>query len=77
LRCRGGGSGDGKGCAGVELRVRDDGRGFDPSQVPAERLGLSIVRERAQAIGARLVIESGAGRGTELVVEWGEGRDEG
>jgi nitrate/nitrite-specific signal transduction histidine kinase len=60
-----------KGAGGqVELQVRDDGRGFDPRQVPAERLGLSIVRERAQAIGAELRIESAPGQGTVVEVAW-------
>src|SRR5690606_12728034 len=40
--------------AGVTLRVEDDGRGFDVDRVPPERLGLGIMRERAQAIGARI-----------------------
>jgi len=55
---------------GVELRVSDDGRGFDPSCVPPDRLGLGIIRERAQAIGAALTIESQPGRGTQVLVVW-------
>ncbi|WP_144440476.1 sensor histidine kinase [Limnochorda pilosa] len=57
---------------GVALRVRDDGRGFDPASVAPQHLGLGIMRERAQAIGARIRIESQAGRGTDVVVEWEE-----
>ena len=56
----------------VELHVSDDGRGFDPSHVPPESLGLNIIRERAQAIGARLTVESKIGRGTEVTVVWPE-----
>jgi two-component system, NarL family, sensor histidine kinase LiaS len=56
----------------VELQVRDNGRGFDPSCIPPDRLGLGIIRERAQAIGAELTIESQPGRGTQLVVVWKE-----
>jgi signal transduction histidine kinase len=63
------------GRSGVELRVRDDGRGFDTRDVPAERLGLSIVRERSQAIGARLRIESEPGQGTMVEVEWARGEE--
>ena len=55
---------------GVELRISDDGRGFDPSGVPPESLGLGIMRERAEAVGAALTVKSEIGRGTEVVVEW-------
>ena len=36
----------------VLLSISDDGRGFDPAQVPHDRLGLGNMQERAQAIGA-------------------------
>lgn len=54
----------------VELRVNDDGRGFDPEDVAPESLGLGIMRERAEAIGATLTVESEIGRGTEVMVTW-------
>ena len=54
----------------VTLSIRDDGRGFDPDGIPSDRLGLGIMRERAQAIGATLLVESGIGHGTEIVVTW-------
>ena len=54
----------------VELVIRDDGRGFDPLDTPPERLGLGIMRERAQAIGADLTIDSEPGRGTQVRVLW-------
>jgi nitrate/nitrite-specific signal transduction histidine kinase len=62
----------GRGGGSIELRIRDDGRGFDPSSVPSDHLGLGlgIVRERAEAIGASLEIESQPGRGTQVVVVW-------
>jgi signal transduction histidine kinase len=56
--------------AGVELSIRDDGGGFDLSEIPPERLGLEIMRERAEAIGAHLVVESRLGEGTQVVVKW-------
>jgi GAF domain-containing protein len=55
----------------VELRVSDDGRGFDTGRIPPDRLGLGIIRERAQAIGAALQIESQSGQGTQVIVVWG------
>jgi nitrate/nitrite-specific signal transduction histidine kinase len=56
--------------ARVELCIRDNGRGFDPGNVPPDRLGLGIIRERAQAIGAVLEIDSQLGRGTQVKVVW-------
>jgi GAF domain-containing protein/HAMP domain-containing protein len=61
-----------KGGRVVELRVTDDGRGFDPQCIPPDRLGLGIIRERAQAVGATLQIKSQPGRGTQVVVVWEE-----
>ncbi len=54
----------------AELQVRDDGRGFDPSSIPPDRLGLGIIRERVHAVGATLRIESQPGRGTQVTVVW-------
>ncbi len=52
----------------VELRVTDDGCGFDQGCVSPDRLGLRIIRERAQAIGATLTIRSRPGHGTQIIV---------
>ena len=58
----------------VELRVSDDGRGFDPAGVTSDHLGLGIMRERAEAVGAALTVDSAIGRGTQVTVVWtGEG----
>jgi nitrate/nitrite-specific signal transduction histidine kinase len=54
----------------VELMVSDDGRGFDPRNVPPEHLGLGIMRERAEVIGATLEIASQIGQGTQVRVIW-------
>ena len=54
----------------VELRVRDDGLGFDPATLPPDSLGLGIMRERAETIGAALTIESQPGVGTQIDVIW-------
>ncbi len=50
------------------LSVLDNGVGFDPGRVPANHLGLRIMRERAEAIGARLSIYSEPGEGTQVTV---------
>jgi len=54
----------------IELRVLDNGRGFDQDVVSPEHLGLRIMQERAAAIGARIWVDSSMGRGTEIVVAW-------
>jgi signal transduction histidine kinase/streptogramin lyase len=54
----------------AELRVRDDGLGFDPATVSQDRLGLGIMQERAEAIGAWIEIESEPGRGAQVKVVW-------
>lgn len=55
---------------GAELSVHDDGVGFDMNRVLPDNLGLSIMRERAEAIGAHLTIDSQPQLGTEIVVTW-------
>jgi two-component system nitrate/nitrite sensor histidine kinase NarX len=57
---------------GVELRIRDDGRGFDPALVAPEHFGLRIMRERVDTIGATLAVDSAPGRGTQVVVRWAD-----
>ena len=54
----------------VDLRITDDGRGFDTSSTPPGHFGLGIMRERARAIGAQLRIESRVGAGTRIDVHW-------
>jgi signal transduction histidine kinase len=60
----------------VTLSICDNGRGFDPSYVAPGKLGLTIMRERAQSIGAALNLESRPGGGTEVRLSWqnSEGR---
>ena len=60
----------------VELRIRDDGRGFDPEQMPPGHYGLSMMRERATAVGATLSITSQPGHGTEIVIRWVETQEQ-
>ncbi|HSD84678.1 MAG TPA: GAF domain-containing sensor histidine kinase, partial [Anaerolineae bacterium] len=56
--------------SGVDLQICDDGCGFDVTQVPLDRLGLGIMRERAETVGAQLRIESRSGHGTQVVARW-------
>jgi signal transduction histidine kinase len=62
--------------AQISLRVEDDGHGFDPEEAVtrSRRLGLTSMRERAEALGGTLAIDSEAGRGTAVEVEVKLGR---
>jgi two-component system nitrate/nitrite sensor histidine kinase NarX len=55
---------------GIELCVRDNGIGFETSDVEPGELGLGIMLERAQAVGAELTIDSQPGHGTTVTVVW-------
>jgi signal transduction histidine kinase len=54
----------------LELKVSDDGRGFDPKCVSPDHLGLVTMRERASAVGARLDVVTGPHRGTVVTLRW-------
>ena len=55
----------------VEMRVRDDGHGFTPSEPTAPgHYGLGMMRERADAVGAQLIITSQPDNGTEVSLYW-------
>jgi len=51
-----------------ELRVQDDGRGFDPANLPGEHdgNGLENMRQRAATIGAKWQLVSEPGKGTTI-----------
>ncbi len=52
------------------LQITDDGRGFERAHARPDRLGLTIMHERAQSIGAAITIESEVSRGTTIHVTW-------
>jgi two-component system nitrate/nitrite sensor histidine kinase NarX len=61
----------------VEMRIRDDGRGFDPAQpATSGHYGMGMMRERAAAVGARLTVSSSPGHGTEITVVWQDTPDQ-
>ena len=59
----------------VTLSVEDDGRGFIPESPRGGRLGMGIMRERAETIGARLNIKSQPGQGTQVGLVWGSDQE--
>lgn len=52
----------------IEIRVRDDGVGFDPGRVEGNGLGLLGMRERAELLGGTFELSTRAGAGTEVRV---------
>ncbi len=55
----------------LQLRLRDDGKGFDRStagQASGGHFGLLDMRERAEKIGARFSLDSRPGQGTEILI---------
>jgi two-component system nitrate/nitrite sensor histidine kinase NarX len=57
----------------IEMTIRDDGKGFDPTRVQDNgegHFGLSIMRARAARIGAELHVNSEPGRGTCVRLSW-------
>jgi PAS domain S-box-containing protein len=61
----------------IEVKIRDDGRGFDPEQIASGHYGLSMMRERAEGIGAQFSITSQPGHGTELIIHWKQSQAKG
>ncbi|MFD5867571.1 ATP-binding protein [Corynebacterium sp. NPDC060344] len=57
---------------GIDLAYADDGRGFDPADVPHDRLGLrTSIRDRMLSLdGATVRIDSRPGAGTTVEFEW-------
>ncbi|GAA3199962.1 ATP-binding protein [Dactylosporangium siamense] len=58
-----------KTAAGIEVTVRDDGRGFDPSSATGRHgMGLDLMRERMQEVGGTADIVSAPAEGTTVTV---------
>jgi signal transduction histidine kinase len=57
----------------VELRVHDNGKGFDPQQTLSGHYGVGMMQERAEEVGATLSITSQPHHGTELIMHWTNG----
>ena len=52
------------------MRVEDDGEGLVTGEIPANSLGLGIMRERSDEIGASLAIDGQPGQGTTVTLIW-------
>ncbi len=61
----------GEGAEGLEIEVGDNGVGFDPSEIPIERLGVRIsIIERVANAGGRVHVVSQPGDGTVISIRW-------
>jgi signal transduction histidine kinase len=57
----------------VQIRVEDDGKGFDPDVV-TNGFGLSGMRERVELLGGTIAIRSSPGEGAEIEATMPSGR---
>jgi NarL family two-component system sensor histidine kinase YdfH len=53
----------------LQLRIQDDGQGFDESAIPAGHYGLLGIKERVRLVNGGFDIQSGIGKGTVLTIE--------
>lgn len=59
---------------GLKIVVSDNGKGFRPSKIPKDRLGIKLsISERVKSVGGRVFIRSEPGKGTDVVLEWSPG----
>ena len=59
------------GANGIKIVIKDDGKGFRPSRVPKNRLGLRLsIINRVEAVGGTVKIDSAPGRGSAIILEW-------
>jgi signal transduction histidine kinase len=54
----------------MDLRIEDDGLGFEVRSIPAGHMGIAIMRERAASVGAALKVDSQPGQGTTVELAW-------
>ncbi|HMN26513.1 MAG TPA: two-component regulator propeller domain-containing protein [Caldilineaceae bacterium] len=54
----------------VVMQISDNGVGFDLNTVSPDRMGLTIMRDRAEKIGACFQLDSQPGQGTQITVRY-------
>ena len=60
--------------SGLKIVVSDNGKGFRPSKISKNRLGIQLsVVDRVKSIGGKVFIRSAPGEGTDVVLEWNSG----
>jgi signal transduction histidine kinase len=59
--------------SGLKIVISDNGKGFRPSQVAKDRIGIaSSIVSRTKNAGGRVFINSSPGSGTNVVIEWSQ-----
>jgi len=59
--------------SGLKIVVSDNGKGFRPSQVAKDRIGISSsIVARVANVGGRVFINSSPGSGTNVIIEWSQ-----
>ena len=57
----------------IRMAIEDNGSGFEVTELlsspDADRLGLTVMRERVEMLGGQIHIDSGLGRGTKVALE--------
>lgn len=56
---------------GFKVVIKDNGRGFRPSRIPKNRLGVRLsVINRVESVGGRVFFDTKPGEGTSVILEW-------
>jgi len=56
---------------GFKVVIKDNGRGFRPSRIPKNRLGVRLsVINRVESVGGRVFFDTQPGEGTSVILEW-------
>lgn len=56
---------------GFKIVIKDNGRGFRPSRIPKNRLGVRLsVISRVEDVGGRVFLDAKPGSGTSVIIEW-------
>jgi len=56
---------------GIKIVISDNGKGFRPSKISKDRLGIALsIIGRVKSVGGRVFIRSEPGKGTDVVLEW-------
>ncbi len=61
---------------GVLLSIQDNGRGFNPEHIPADHMGIRIMRERAINADIALEVTSTMNQGTIIMTSWNESNND-
>jgi signal transduction histidine kinase len=56
---------------GLKIVVSDNGKGFRPSKISKDRLGIQLsIIGRVKSVGGRVFLRSEPGKGTDVVLDW-------